>query len=127
MADDRRLPAASKKLLQQLGAFSSQDPATDLHAVVQAGMIQNLKHGMNRARFRVIRSVNQPLQASMHHRSCTHRARLNCNKELAVSQAMVTDVLTSLTQRDDLGVRGGIGVGEIAIPSSSDDLAFANH
>ena len=65
-------------------------------------------------------------------RACTnapgaHRARFNCNKELAVFQTMVTNGRTGFAQRDDLGVGGRIGVGDVAIPSAAYDLAVADH
>jgi len=98
-----------------------------LHVVIQAGMIHNLKHRMNCACFRIIRAKNQPFQACMNHRAGAHRARLNCNKQLAVPQAMVTDVFSSLTKSDDLGVGRGIRVGQIAIPPFTHDLSVADY
>jgi hypothetical protein len=56
----------------------------------------------------------------------THRAGFNCNKEFAVSKAVVTNGCTRFTQSGDLGVRSRIGVDDIAIPSSADDLSVAN-
>jgi hypothetical protein len=41
---------------------------------------------------------------------------------------MVTDGCTGLAQGNDLGMGGGIEVGDVAIPSAADDAALAyNH
>jgi|SRR3984885_2580013 hypothetical protein len=55
-----------------------------------------------------------------------HRAGFNCNKEFAVSKAMVTNGCTRFTESGDLGVCSRIGVDNISIPSSADDLSVAN-
>ena len=34
---------------------------------------------------------------------------------------------TGLAQGDDLGVGGGIGIGEVAVAAASDDFAFVNY
>src|SRR5271170_411714 len=82
---------------------------------------------MDCACFRVVRAVNQAFQPRMHQRTCTHGARFNCSKELAVSQAVVTEVCTGLAQSDNFGVGSGVGVGQVAIPASTDDLAGTNY
>jgi len=81
---------------------------------------------MHCARFGVVGSVHQTLDSCMNQRAGAHGARFNCNKQFAVSQTMVTQRGTCLTQSDDLGVSRGIGVGDIAIPSASDDFALMN-
>src|SRR5208282_3463246 len=63
----------------------------------------------------------------MNGRSRAHGARLNCNKQLAVAQPMVTGVSSRLAQSHDFSVSGGIAVGEILIPASSDYAAGAHH
>jgi hypothetical protein len=90
-------------------------------------MIYNLHHRMNRARFRVIRTVNQAFDPGMDERSGTHCARLNCSKELTLTQAVVANSSTGLAQGDDLGVSGGIALGQVAIAAASNDYAAAHH
>ena len=58
----------------------------------------------------------------MHHRTRTHRAGLNCNKQVAPSQAMATDGFAGLSQRDDLGMRRGILLRNVAVPPAAHDL-----
>ena len=90
-------------------------------------MIQHLHHRTDGASFRVIGAVNQAFEPGMDQRACAHRARFNCSKQLAVFQAMVAESGTGFTQRDDLGVGGGIAISEVAIAASADDLAAAHH
>ena len=83
--------------------------------------------GVNRARFWIIRAVDQALNARVHQGSGTHRARLNCSKQFAGAEAMVTNDCARLAQGDDFGVRGRVVIGEIAIPAAGDDPAIANN
>ncbi len=78
--------------------------------VVQARMVQNLKHRTDSSGFGILRAVNQPSQARMNHGTGAHGARLNCSKQLAVAQAMVTEVFPGLAESNNLGVSRGIGV-----------------
>jgi len=95
--------------------------------MIQARVVQHLHHRMDGPRFRVVRPVHYALDPGMHQGSCAHRARLNCSKELAVSQTVVTQVRASLAKGNDFSVGRGIGVGKIAIPASADDLASMDH
>src|SRR5215469_2671562 len=63
----------------------------------------------------------------MYQRSGTHRARLNCSKQLAVSEAMVTNDGTGFAQCDDLGVGGGVVAHQIAVPTVRKDVAVADY
>jgi hypothetical protein len=63
----------------------------------------------------------------MYQRSGTHRARLNCSKQLAVSETMVTNDGTGFAQGDDLGVSGRVVARKIAVPAVRKDVAVADH
>ena len=89
-------------------------------------MIQDLHHRTDGACFRVIRAVDQAFQPGMNQRARAHGARFNCSKQFAAFQAMVAEGGTGFAQGDDLGMGGGIGVGEIAVAAASDDFAVAN-
>ena len=91
------------------------------------GMIHDLHHGMNRSGFGIVRAVHEAFDPSVNHCASTHRARFNCNKQIAVSQAMVTNGCTSLAHRDDFGVGGRIGIRDVAIPSPADDGPVADN
>jgi hypothetical protein len=118
---------ASKEGLQQLGAATRQYASANLCSVIQLGMVQHFHHRMDGASFWVVRSIHQAFQPGMHQGARAHRTRLNCGKELTVSQAVVPQIGTGLAKGDDFGVSGRVGVGEVAIPASADDLACANH
>ena len=62
--------------------------------MIQGSVINYLHYRVDRARFRVIGSVYQPLDARMNHRAGTHRARLDCNKQFAITKPVVTEVFT---------------------------------
>jgi hypothetical protein len=89
-------------------------------------VVQYFHDRMNRSGFGVIRSVHQAFQAGMDGRAGTHGARLNCNKQLAVSQTMVAQLSTSLAQGDDFRVGSGVGVGQIPIPALANNFARVN-
>jgi hypothetical protein len=95
--------------------------------VIQAGVIDHLQNRMDGAGFRVVRSVDQAAEAGVKGRSRAHGARLNCSKQFARAQTMITEVPSSFAQGDHFGVRGRIVVGDIAIPSASHDLARLHH
>ena len=94
--------------------------------MVQAGVIEHRKHRMHSARFRIVRAVDQPANASMNQSPCAHGARFNCSKQLAVGQTVVTKIATGLAESQDLGMRGGIVVGNVAIPTAADDTSVAH-
>lgn len=82
---------------------------------------------MDGARLRIIGAVDQALESGVNQSAGAHRARLNCNKQLAALQAMVTESSTGFAQGDDLGVGGGIGVCEVTVVASADDLSAAHN
>ena len=59
--------------------------------------------------------------------SRAHGARLNCSKQIAASETVITEVPSGLAKRDDFGVGGRVVVGEVAIPSAADDAAVADY
>ena len=95
--------------------------------MIQTGVIHHLQNRMDGARLRVIGTVHQAVDAGMNCRSRAHGARLNCSKQFAVDEPVVTDVSSRLAQRDDFSVSGWIAVGEVAIPSSSNHAPCAHH
>ena len=62
---------------------------------------------MDRARFWVIRTVNQAFDPGVDERAGTHCARLNCSKQFTFAQTVVAESCgTGFTQGDDLRMRG---------------------
>src|SRR5690242_17045380 len=89
-------------------------------------MIHYLHHGMHGSGFRIVGSINQKFDAGMYHGAGAHGARFNCSKQLTVSQTVVTQGCTGLAQGDDLGMSGGVGVCDVAVPSATNQLSMAN-
>ena len=58
----------------------------------------------------------------MHHRSRAHRARFNCSKQLAASQAVVPQNASRSAQGHHFGMCGRVMIGEVPVPSSADQL-----
>ena len=82
---------------------------------------------MHGARFRVFRAIYQAFEPGVHHGAGAHGTWFNCSKQLAVSQAVVTDGGTGFAEGYDLGVGGGIGISNIAIPAPPHNAVAANH
>ena len=95
--------------------------------MIQARVIHHLQNRMDGACLRVVGTIHQTADAGMNCRSRAHSARLNCSKQVAVDEPVVTEVSSCLAQRHDFSVSGWIAVGEVAIPSSSNHTPFANH
>jgi len=94
--------------------------------MVRAWVVHDLHHRVHGAGFGVVRAVNQAPNAGVNQRARAHRARLNCSKQIAVSQAMVADRGTRFAQGNHLGVSGRVGIGDVAIESMANDLAIVN-
>jgi hypothetical protein len=127
MKVDQQLTAISEEGLQQLRATSRQNAAPNLHAVIQLRMIHNLYHRVYGPGLRIIRPVDQPLNACVHQRTRAHGARLNCSKELTVHQAMVADGGAGRAQCHNLCVRRWVGVGDVVVCSAADYPVFTHH
>jgi hypothetical protein len=95
--------------------------------MVQTGVIQYLHRRMDGARLRVIGAVDQALEPGVNQSAGAHRTRLNCNKQLAAFQSMVTESCTGFAQGDYLGVGGGIGVANVAVAAPANDLSAAHN
>ena len=87
--------------------------------MIQTGVIHHLQNRMDRACLRVVGTVHQAAEASVNRRSRAHGARLNCGKQFAVAESVISDVSSRLAQCHDFSMSGWVAVGEVAIPSSS--------
>ncbi len=95
--------------------------------MIQSRVIHHLQNRMDGPCLRVVGTVHQAADARMNCRSRAHGARLNCSKQFAVAQTVVTDVSSRLAQGHNLSMRRWIVVGEVAIPSSSHQLLGTHH
>jgi hypothetical protein len=81
---------------------------------------------MDCARFGVVRAVYNAFHPRVQERARAHGAWLNCSKEFAVSQTMVTQMRGGLAKGHDLSVGGGVGVSDVAVPASTNNSSLVN-
>jgi hypothetical protein len=121
-------PAAfPEERLHDLGTSARQNSATNFHLVIQLGVVEQAENGTNGSGFRVIRAIHQAADAGMNQSPGAHRARFNCSKQLAASQAMVAKNGTGSAQGHDFSMRGRIVVDQIAVPALADQLAIEHN
>jgi hypothetical protein len=125
--NDQQLTTIPKKLLQYFCRASRQHSTPYFHLMIQSRVIHHLQNRMDGPCLRIVGTVYQAADARMNCRSRAHGARLNCSKQFAVAQTVVTDVSSRLAQGHNLGMRRWIVVGEIAIPSSSHQPTGTHH
>ena len=89
-------------------------------------MIEHAEYGTARASFRIGRGEDQAADACVQDGSGAHRARLEGAVEVAAFEAVVAECLAGGAEGDDLGVSGGIGVGDDAIAAAGDDFSVAH-
>lgn len=94
--------------------------------MVQFRMVQYLHYGMNRTSFWIVSAINQALDPRVYECASAHRTRFNCSKELAVAQAMITNVFTGIAKRYHFRVGGWIGISEVGIPSAANDFILTD-
>jgi hypothetical protein len=126
-ANRERLTTPSEKLLHQLCSTSGQHSAPYVHLMIQTGVIRHLQSRMDGACLRVVGAEYQAAEAGMNGRARAHGARLNCSKQFAVAEPVIPEGASCLAQRHDFRMGGGIAVGEVAIPPSSQHAPGVHH
>jgi len=94
--------------------------------MVQLRVIQHLQHRLDRARFEIVRAIYHAFHPRVHQSARAHGTRLNCNKEFAVSETMITQVRSGLAEGDDFSVGSGVGVSDVSVPTSADNFTRVN-
>jgi hypothetical protein len=125
-ANEQRLTTVFKERLQQFRATTGQHAEGDFHLVVQLPVVYHLQDGMHCTRFWIVSAIHQALDPRVKQRPSAHSARLNCNKQFAAFQTIVTNVRTGLAEGDDFGVGGGIGIGDAAVEAAAYDASLAD-
>lgn len=90
--------------------------------MVQSRMIHDLHHRVHRARLGVISAVNQAPDPRVDQSAGAHGARLNCSKQVALTQTVIPQQRARLPESDDLGVSRRIVSTQVLIPSSANHL-----
>src|SRR5205814_9565101 len=82
---------------------------------------------MHGSSLRIVGPIHQPPDARVHHRSRAHRTRLNCSKQVAATQAMVTERRARFAQCKYLSMRGRIAIKNVPVEAASNHLVLADH
>lgn len=90
-------------------------------------MVQNMHRGVHSPSLGIFCAINQGPDTGVDHGPGAHRAGLDGHKHSAVCHAVIAEGRSGLAQGDDFGVGGGIGVGQVAVESTTDDLALMNN
>jgi hypothetical protein len=120
-------PPLAKESLQHIPTAACQHASLDLHSMVQLRVVEHLHHRVDRTSLGIVGTIHQPLDTRVNQGSRAHGARLNCSKQITVSQSMVAQDGARFTQGSDLGVRSWVSARQVAIPPLCDHTAFANH
>jgi len=89
-------------------------------------MVHDGEDGTTGACFGVGCGVDETRDACVEYGSGAHGAGFECGVEGAVFQAIVAQMEGGLTEGDDLGVGGGVGVAEDAGLAAADDLILVD-
>jgi hypothetical protein len=130
MSDIQHLTSRSpvrKELLHQGAALSLEYSLDHLHAMIQKIRVANTEMRFDCARLLISRAVNKYRHAGLNQRARAHRARLDRRINRGVRQPVVTDFRRSLSERDDLGMRGWIAISARAISGDYDQLIAADN
>ena len=125
----RRLANAArlKELLAAAVAASlSPTAGIDLRRVVAGRRGKEPHAGLHRAALGVGCAVIEPADPRERDRARAHGAGLQRHIEVAVDQPLAADVLGGLAERQDLGMGGGIAVGQGPVAGGGDDLVIAD-
>jgi len=114
---------ASKEFREQSSAFFGEHTRNDFDAMIELGMVHDLKHGTAGAGLGVGGGVDQARDAGVQDGSCTHGAGLQRDVEFAAGEPVVPEVLRDGAHGDDFGVSGGVAVANDAVLAAADDLA----
>ena len=95
--------------------------------MIQHGVIQHLHDGMDRACFGIVGAVDQAFQPGMNYCAGTHSAWLDCRKQIALFQTVISNRSAGFTQRHHLGVSRWIAISDIAVPATPHNFSVAHH
>src|SRR5215472_14865060 len=89
-------------------------------------MIYHLYYRVHGASFGIFGTVNQALDARVHHRAGAHGTRLNCNKQITVSQSVVTNGCTGFAQRHNFRMGSWVMIADSTVPPAADDFSVTD-
>src|SRR3954447_18858930 len=110
-------PARAKEFLNQVATFFFEHAGRNLNSVIQKICITNTEAGLDRSRFLISSTVNQPPHSCLDQSARAHRTRFDRRIDNRVSQPVVVNLLRSLAQRDDFCMGRWVSPGPRAVPS----------
>src|SRR5271157_4988001 len=116
-----------KERLHQVHAARCKHSTTDLHFVIELGMVEHLQHGVDGAGSWIFSAVDEPPDARVRDGSGAHGTGLYGHVKIAVEQPVVTCALPSFPQRQDLRMCCGIVRRDGLVTSAADNPAITHH
>ena len=107
--------------------MSGEYAGSHFNLVIERRVVQNMHGGMHSSGFGIVRAIDQCTDSGMDDGAGAHGAWFYGHEQVAVSQAMIAKGGPGFAQGDDFSMRRWVRVGQIAIESASDDLAFMHH
>ena len=120
-------PSRFEKFFQHLPTFFGEHSALNFRGVVETWVAQNIADRSRHSRLRIPRTENYATDSGQHHRSSTHRARLEGHVKSAIIEAPAVQLRRRVTYRDQLGVRRSVLITHRAIVRCGDDRVIAHH
>ena len=118
--------AFAEEALHLVGAAAGEHASAYLHDMVELRMVQDIQDGVNGAGLGIIGPIDQALKTRQEECAGAHGAGFDSDENLAVEEAMISELSRSLPKSNNLGVCSGIGTGEILIEAVTHDAVLAN-
>src|SRR5256714_5151130 len=118
-----RSSSCPEELLHERAALAFEHARRQPHPVVQRTRIADAEDRLDRARFLVPRTVDEPPDSRLHERARAHRARLNRRVDDSARQTVVACAAGGLTQGEAFGVRRRVAVSSGAVAGEREQLA----
>ena len=106
--------------------MSGQDAAAHFNLVIERRVVQNMHGGVYCSCLRVVGAIDQRTDPGVDDGSRAHGARFDGYEEITLSQAVIAKGTPRLAQSDDLSMRTGVGIYQVAVESATDDFTFMN-
>jgi hypothetical protein len=109
------LASFGKKQLNHRGAFFNENAPGNFHLMIEARVGQNLEATARRAAFWIVRTINEPWDAGLNHRSCAHAARLHGNEESRPREPVILEDPCSFAKNNNFRVGRRVAIADCAV------------
>jgi len=118
------LAAAREEGLKEFRGLLGENARDNLDAMVERRRVQHAHTGSDGTAFGLVGAVNQPRDASLHQRSCTHGARFDRHVDRRAQESVIAGPSGGLPQGDHFSVSRGIAIRDGAIARGCKNLIF---